>query len=38
MEKIDRAPKCSILGPQTLGSSGGPGPRTSLDPLVAKDP
>ena len=26
MEKLNRAQKCSILGPQNLGS-GGPGPR-----------
>ena len=26
MEKLNRAQKCSILGPQNLGSSGGPGP------------
>ena len=26
-KKLDRAPKCSILGPQNLGSGGGPGPR-----------
>ena len=35
-KKLDRAPKCSILGPQNLGSGGGPGPRgpPRLDPLV----
>ena len=27
MEKLNRAQKCSILGPQNLGSVGGPGPR-----------
>ena len=27
MEKLNRAQKCSILGPQNLGSGGGPGPR-----------
>ena len=27
MEKLNRAAKCSILGPQNLGSGGGPGPR-----------
>ena len=27
MEKLNRAQKCSILGPQNLGSRGGPGPR-----------
>ena len=26
-KKLDRAPKWSILGPQNLGSGGGPGPR-----------
>ena len=26
MEKLNRAQKCSILGPQNLGSGGGPGP------------
>ena len=37
MEKLNRAQKCSILGPQNLGSGGGPGPqgppwiRTCLD-------
>ena len=25
MDKLNRAQKCSILGPQNLGSSGGPG-------------
>ena len=25
-EKLNRAQKCSILGPQNLGSRGGPGP------------
>ena len=30
MEKLNRAQKCSILGPQNLGSGGGPGPP--LDP------
>ena len=32
MEKLNRAQKCSILGPQNLGSRGGPGPRAPLDP------
>ena len=33
MEKLKRAQKCSILGPQNLGSGGGPGPRgPPLDP------
>ena len=27
MEKLNRAQKCSILGPQNLGSGEGPGPR-----------
>ena len=27
MEKLNRAQKCSILGPQNVGSRGGPGPR-----------
>ena len=27
MEKLNRAAKCSILGPQNLGSGGGLGPR-----------
>ena len=26
MEKLNRAQKCSILGPQNLGSRGAPGP------------
>ena len=30
MEKLNRAQKCSILGPQNLGSRGAPGPP--LDP------
>ena len=32
MEKLNRAQKCSILGPQNLGSRGGPGPRSPLGP------
>ena len=33
VEKLNRAQKCSILGPQNLGSGGGPGPRAPpLDP------
>ena len=33
MEKLNRAQKCSILGPQNLGSGGGPGPQgPPLDP------
>ena len=31
MEKLNRTQKCSILGPQNLGSRGGPGPRAPLD-------
>ena len=27
MEKLNRAQKCSILGPQNLGSRGGLGPQ-----------
>ena len=27
IEKLNRAQKCSILGPQNLGSRGGLGPR-----------
>ena len=27
MEKLNRAQKCSLLGPQNLGSRGGPGPQ-----------
>ena len=27
MEKLNRAQKCSILGPQNLGSGGGLGPQ-----------
>ena len=36
MEKLNRAQKCSILGPQNLGSKGGPGPRAppTLDPRL----
>ena len=34
MEKLNRAQKCSILGPQNLGSRGGPGPRAPLDPRL----
>ena len=32
MEKLNRAQKCSVLGPQNLGSRGGPGPRPPPDP------
>ena len=34
MEKLNRAQKCSILGPQNLGSRGGPDPRPPLDPRL----
>ena len=33
IEKLNRAQKCSILGPQNLGSRGGPGPRGPRPPL-----
>ena len=37
-EKLNRAQKCSILGPQNLGSGGGPGPRgPPLDPHLCWD-
>ena len=37
MEKLNRAQKCSILGPQNLGSGGGPGPQgPPLDPHLTK--
>ena len=37
MEKLNRAQKCSILGPQNLGSGGGPGPPgPPLDPHLNK--
>ena len=32
IEKLNRAQKCSILGPQNLGSGGGPGPRGPRGP------
>ena len=36
VEKLNRAQKCSILGPQNLGSGGGPGPRPPpLDPHLS---
>ena len=39
MEKLNRAQKCSILGPQNLGSGGAWAPGAPLDPhLHAKDP
>ena len=41
VEKLNRAQKCSILGPQNLGSGGGPGPpgpppwiRTCVWPII----
>ena len=38
MEKLNRAQKCSILGPQNLGSRGGPGPPgPPLDPHLSLD-
>ena len=38
MEKLNRAAKCSILGPQNLGSGGGPGPRgPPLDPRLSSN-
>ena len=38
MEKLNRAQKCSILGPQNLGSRGGPGPRgPPLDPHLLNE-
>ena len=36
MEKLNRAQKCSILGPQNLGSGGPPGPP--LDPHLPDYP
>ena len=39
MEKLNRAQKCSILGPQNLGSGGGPGPPGApLDPHLHCEP
>ena len=32
MEKLNRAQKCSILGPQNLGSGGARAPGAPLDP------
>ena len=32
MEKLNRAQKCSILGPQNLGSGGARAPGPPLDP------
>ena len=37
MEKLNRAQKCSILGPQNLGSGGGPGPRGPPPPGSAPE-
>ena len=39
MEKLNRAQKCSILGPQNLGSRGGQGPgaRGPLDPHLCEE-
>ena len=45
MKKLNRAQKCSILGPQNLGSRGGPGPQgppgsapdTTLSDLTGQD-
>ena len=34
MEKLNRAQKCSILGPQNLGSRGGLGPRAPPGPRL----
>ena len=38
MEKLNRAQKCSILGPQNLGSGGGPGPRGPPPGSAPEDP
>ena len=38
MEKLNRVQKCSILGPQNLGSRGGPSPRARLDPHLQEFP
>ena len=35
MEKLNRAPKCSILGPQNLGSGGARAPGAPLDPHLS---
>ena len=35
VEKLNRAQKCSILGPQNLGSGGGPGPPPGSAPGTA---
>ena len=37
MEKLNRAQKYSILGPQNLGSRGGPGRWGPLGPLLKKE-
>ena len=36
MEKLNRAQKCSILGPQNLGSRGGPRPPPGSAPAIAQ--
>ena len=39
MEKLNRAQKCSILGPQNLGSGGGPpgsAPATTNKKVITK--
>ena len=36
MEKLNRAQKCSILGPQNLGSGGARAPGAPLDPHLSK--
>ena len=37
MEKLNRAQKCSILGPQNLGSGGARAPGPPLDPHLITD-
>ena len=37
MEKLNRAQKCSILGPQSLGSGGAWAPGAPLDPHLFKE-
>ena len=37
MEKLNRAQKCSILGPQNLGSGGAWAPRAPLDPHLLNE-
>ena len=36
MEKLNRAQKCSILGPQNLGSGGARAPGAPLDPHLLR--